>query len=97
MSCECQKKVGFLEKYIKPWFFDSDNPNKIKPNKVAISVFLILIIVGIIIKFCSPHYLSDGFMGILLGMVSVLIGAATWRDNSKDKNGEPEAIENEIE
>ena len=77
----------WLAKYVKPWFFSSSNQDKIKPIRVAITVLLSLVIISIVIKLFNPGWLSDGFIGIMTGQLGILLGADTWRSNSKDVNG----------
>ena len=79
------EKVGFIEKYVKPWFFSSSCPDRIKPIRVAISVFILLIVSAVIMKFISPERLSDVFVLGLVGNLGILLGADTWRSNSKDQ------------
>jgi hypothetical protein len=74
----------FTYKYIRPWFFKND-ADQIQPIRVAISMCLLLIIAGIIIKFISPQHLSDVFVLGLIGKLTVLLGADTWRQNTKTK------------
>ena len=77
----------WIEKYIKPWFFDGGSSDKVKPIRVAITVLLALVIVSIVMKLVNPIWLSDAFIGIMTGQIGILIGADTWRANAKDKNG----------
>lgn len=56
-----------------------------KPIRFIITLTWIAIMIGVVIKFIKPTWLTDTFMGILLGQLSVLIGADTWRQNAKDK------------
>lgn len=80
-----ESKPKFLSKYVKPWFFSSESPDKIKPVRVAITVMIHLIFAAIIIKFISPGRLSDTFVLGLAAKLAILIGADTWRSNSKTK------------
>lgn len=76
-----------IKKYIKPYFFSSTNLNRIKPIRAIITLFLVLIIVAIVIKFFKPNHLSDTFVLGLFGGLGILLGADTWRSNTKTRNG----------
>ncbi len=57
----------------------------IKPVRVFISIFLCLMVRAMWMKLDGSP-LSDYFILGLIGQVSVLIAADTWRSNSKDKH-----------
>jgi len=78
---------AFIKKYVKPFFFAKDCPNRIRPIKVVITIFLILIIVSVVIKLLNPEYLSDMFVLGMFGQLGILIGADVWRSNVKTKCG----------
>ena len=76
---------NFIKKYVKPFFFAKDCPDRIRPIKVVITIFLALIIVSVIIKLFNPEYLSDMFILGMCGQLGILIGADVWRNNTKTK------------
>jgi len=74
-----------IQKYIKPFAFESDTPDKIKPIRFFTSIFLFLIITILVIKIISPNWLTDWFVATMFGGLTILLGADTWRSNAKDK------------
>lgn len=91
---EISKKKVFVNKYIKPWFFSSDNPDKIKPIRCAITIFIILIVSSVIIKLSDPKWLSDTIVLGLMGNLGLLLGADVWKSNNDKKFTNPENITN---
>lgn len=81
---------AFFYCFIQPWFFSFDNTsgsyqNRIKPIRVLITIFAFLVAASVLIKFDNPEWLSDMFVLGLFGQLGLLLGADTWRSNSKDK------------
>lgn len=77
----------FINRFMKPWFFSKDDRYRIKPIRAAITITLVLIFTSVIIKMVDPKWLSDTFVLGMIGQMGFLLGADTWRSNSKDRNG----------
>lgn len=79
------KLKQILEKYIKPFFFSSDHPDRIKPIKFFITFFECLIASSIILKLDNPNWLSDTLILGLMGSLGMLLTADTLKSNSDNK------------
>jgi hypothetical protein len=57
---------------------------KFKPVRYLITIISHLVIITVIMRLCNVEHIDNGLVGIMTGLVSVLIGADTWRTKSKE-------------
>ena len=76
--------MTFIEKYAKPFFFDSYHKDKLRPVKVFIVITFCCMITGFLIMFLNPDWLPVSFVLGLSGLFGLMIGSDVWRKNAKD-------------
>lgn len=73
-------------KHLKTFFMKD---GKFKPVRYLITVISHLVIATIIMRLIGFEHIDNGLVAIMTGLVSILIGAETWRTkDKKNENGE---------
>lgn len=79
-------------KFLKPFFYSQ---NKFQPIYFWATIYLLLIAVGIILKYLGIHNLSDALIIGLCGFISILITCYNiFKPKDNSKGGSPDGRQN---